>query len=158
MPRPEKERIVNTPPIFNSFKPTGVFKSGLKQICLSLDEYEAIRLADYIGLDHSEAADKMEISRPTFTRLIEKARKKLSAFMIEGAELIIGGGNIHFRGNIIRCMDCEHMFNTDFNQDLQICPSCGSGNLIDMAGGFGHGRCCSRNRGQGQHRGHRGNR
>ena len=155
MPRPEKERIVNTPPIFNSFKPTGIHKYGLKQVNLSLDEYEAIRLADYLGLDQSEAAATMEISRPTFTRLIEKARKKLASFMIEGAELSIEGGNVHFRGNIIRCMDCEHMFNINFDQDFNKCPSCGSTNLIDMAGGYGHGRCCNRNRGQ--HRGRRGN-
>lgn len=151
MPRPEKKRIVNTPPIFNSFKPTGFWRSALKNISLSLDEYEAIRLADYEGLDHSEAAELMEISRSTFTRLIEKARKKISAFLIEGAELSIEGGNIHFRGNIIRCLDCGHMFNTELDQSFSACPSCGSQKLIDVAGGYGHGQCCNRYRnGQGR--------
>ncbi|MDC7228622.1 MAG: DUF134 domain-containing protein [Spirochaetales bacterium] len=155
MPRPEKERLVNTPPLFNSFKPTGFVKSGLKQIVISLDEYEAIRLADYIGFDHSEAAETMGISRSTFTRLIEKSRKKLSAFMIEGAELVIEGGNVHFQDNIIRCLDCEHMFKTGIDKTFDECPSCGSANLIDMAGGYGHGRCCINPAGHG--RGRQGN-
>ncbi|HAK45383.1 MAG TPA: DNA-binding protein [Spirochaeta sp.] len=158
MPRPEKDRIVNTPPLFNSFKPTGFVKSGLKQVIISLDEYEAIRLADNMGLDHSEAAQRMEISRSTFTRLIEKARKKVSSFIIEGTELVIEGGNVHFRDNIIRCMDCEHMFKINFNEKFDNCPSCGSSNLIDMAGGYGHGRCCSKGPGNGAGRGWHGGR
>ena len=148
MPRPEKQRMVHSPPLFNSFKPTGVGRSSLVPIMLSLDEYEAIRLADYHGHDHAEAAEMMEISRSTFTRLIDKARGKVAKFLINGANLTIAGGNIHFRGNIIRCIDCEHMFNTDFEQTLTECPSCGSKNLIDIAGGYGHGRCCN-NHGKG---------
>ena len=144
MPRPTKKRIVNTPPLFNSFKPTGFSRTGLKRVPLTLDEFEAVRLADYMGLDHLEAAEMMEISRSTFTRLIEKSRKKVSAFIIEGAELVIEGGNIHFRGNIIKCMDCEHMFRTNFDDSFEECPSCGSKNLIDVAGGYGHGMCCNR--------------
>lgn len=150
MPRPEKQRMVHSPPLFNSFKPTGVVRTKLVPIMLSLDEYEAIRLADYQGMDHAEAAEMMEISRSTFTRLVEKARTKVSKFLVEGAELTVGGGNIHFRGNIIKCMDCEHMFNTGFDNVLTECPSCGSTRLIDIAGGYGHGRCCG---GQGQVRG-----
>ncbi len=144
MPRPEKERIVNSPPLFNSFKPTGLARTNLKTITLSLDEFEAVRLADYSGLDHAEAARMMEISRSTFTRLIEKARRKVAEFIIDGAELKIDGGNIHFRGNIIKCNSCEHMFRTDFNKIYTECPACGSKNLIDVAGGYGHGRCCNR--------------
>lgn len=154
MPRPIKDRIVNTPPLFNSFKPTGLERSNLKTITISLDEFEAVRLTDFLQLDHAEAAEMMEISRSTFTRLIEKARKKVSQFLIEGSELAIEGGSIHFRGNIIKCMDCEHMFRISFNDELKNCPSCGSINLIDLANGYGHGRCC---RGQG-HGGYHGGR
>lgn len=159
MPRPEKKRIVSSPPLFSSFKPTGVGRRNLKPIIMSLDEYEAVRLADYQGLDHVEAAALMEISRSTFTRLIEKARAKVARFIIEGNELSIEGGNIHFRGNIIRCLDCEHMFRTSIEQVLTECPSCGSKKLLDVAGGFGHGRCCSEhNRSRGRSSGGRGGR
>ncbi len=142
MPRPKKERLVRRPPLYAEFKPAGVMRSSLKQITLELDEFEALRLADYQGMEHSEAAEEMEISRSTFTRLVEKARRKVSRFLVEGANLSIKGGNIHFRGNLVRCHDCGHMFNTGFDVNITKCPSCGSGNLIDLAGGFGHGACC----------------
>ena len=84
MPRPQKERIVHKPPLFTEFKPTGIARKYLSQTSLSLDEYEALRLADYESLSHNEAADEMEISRSTFTRLIEHARKKIASFIIKG--------------------------------------------------------------------------
>jgi len=143
MTRPKKERMVYRPPLYAEFKPVGIFRRNLKRIQLSLDEYEAIRLADLQGLDHAEAAEEMEISRSTFTRLIEKARAKLAEFIIEGRELVISGGTIHFRGNLIRCLDCGHLFKNDFDHPVISCPACESTNLLDLAGGFGHGNCCS---------------
>lgn len=70
MPRPEKDRIIFKPPLFTEFKPIGISVRSLSQTLLSLDEYEAFRLADHIGLSQIEAAEEMGISRPTFTRLI----------------------------------------------------------------------------------------
>lgn len=143
MPRPKNNRIVHEPPLFTDFKPTGVKGVDLDQVQLSLDEFEAIRLADYLGLSQEEAAGEMEISRPTFTRLIEKARKKLSEFIVEGRMLSIDGGNIHFRNNIIKCNSCGHMFRTKFNDVITKCPVCDSESILNLAGGFGHGKCCT---------------
>ena len=143
MPRPQKRRFVNQPPLFTDFKPVGVKMNFLKQISLSLDEYEAFRLADFIGLSHDEAANEMEISRSTFTRLIEKARNKIAQFIVNGNALNIDGGNIHFRRNIIRCNSCGHMFNIKINKNVSYCPECNSDNLLNIAGGFGHGKCCT---------------
>ena len=142
MPRSMKQKMVNHPPLYSSFKPTGVAKRKIQSISLDLDEYEAIRLADYLGMEHTEAAEEMEISRSTFTRLIERARKKAAKLLIEGKELVIQGGNIHFRGNIYRCHDCDHMFNINFKTRISTCPDCDSSNLLNLAGGFGHGACC----------------
>ena len=142
MSRPKKERVVYQPPLHADFKPVGVQRQNLEPLPLGLDEFEAIRLADYLGMDHAEAAAEMEISRSTFTRLIEKARAKIAKFLVEGKHLHIEGGNIHFRGNLIRCHDCGHMFNISFDNEFEKCPACGSANLFDMAGGFGHGSCC----------------
>jgi len=143
MPRPKNNRIVHEPPIFTDFKPVGLKGLALEQIQLSLDEFEAFRLADHIGLSHEEAAEEMEISRPTFSRLIEKARTKIASFIIEGKMLNIDGGNIHFRNNIIKCQSCGHMFRIKFNDTITECPACHSQNLLNLAGGFGHGKCCS---------------
>lgn len=143
MPRPKSERIVYEPPLFTEFKPVGIKGQELDTVRLSLDEFEAFRLADQIGLTHHEAAEEMEISRSTFTRLIEQARKKISDFLINGKMLSIDGGQIHFRRNIIQCQNCGHMFRTTFDVSITECPECKSKNLINLAGGFGHGRCCN---------------
>jgi len=143
--RPKKERIVKHPPIHSAFKPIGCRKNSLETVLLSLDEFEAIRLADLEGNEHSEAAEKMEISRSTFTRLIEKARKKIADFIVSGKLLTIEGGIIHFRANKYQCKSCAKIFPIDWNEEDKKCPECGSENLISIAENFGHGKCC-RNR------------
>ena len=142
MPRPQSNRIVHEPPVITGFKPMGIPGSSLRQIQLSLDEFEAMRLADYQGMSHEEAAEEMGISRSTFSRLIEKARSKIAEFIIKGRLLSIEGGNVHFRKNIIQCAECGHMFRTNIDADVSECPECRSTRLINHAGGFGHGRCC----------------
>jgi len=142
MARPEKARLVFKPPEFTEFKPVGVNRREIVEIQLSLDEYEALRLADYLGFTQEEAADEMEISRSTFSRLIEKTRRKIADFIISGKALSIDGGNIHFRKNIIMCQDCGYKFITNFHQQFDVCPQCHSANLINLAASFGHGICC----------------
>jgi len=61
----------------------------LEEVGLSLDELEAIRLADYEGLYHEQAAEKMKISRPTFGRILGEARLKLAETLVEGKALRI---------------------------------------------------------------------
>jgi len=124
---------------------------GLQIINLTLDEYEAFRLADYLNLDQESAAHRMEISRPTFTRLIESARNKIADFLVNGRSLQIEGGSIHFQMNLIKCRSCGAEFTLDMSDEMFIkCPVCGSTDLLNLASNFGHGRCCYRNR-----RGHR---
>ena len=98
--------VINVPPRFNNFKPSGVPRRFLKQIDLTIDEYEALRLTDYLQLEHLEASEKMNISRPTFTRLIEKARHKVAQAIVNGMELVIEGGNIDFVNTLHRCREC----------------------------------------------------
>ncbi len=119
MPRGKMQRIVHRPPLYTEFKPVGIRISELKPVKLALDEFEAIRLADKVGMNHNTAAEEMEISRSTFSRLIEKARKKIAEFLIEGKQLQIDGGNIHFRNNVIKCNSCGRMFNTSFNKEIK---------------------------------------
>jgi predicted DNA-binding protein (UPF0251 family) len=142
MSRPQDNRMVLEPPLFSTFKPLGIKGQELEQVQLALDEFEAFRLADYSGLSHAEAADEMGISRSTFSRLIEKARKNIADFIIQGKLLTIGGGSIHFRNNIIRCQSCGHMFKINISNTISECPACHSKHLINLAGGFGHGKCC----------------
>jgi predicted DNA-binding protein (UPF0251 family) len=142
MPRPKKNKIVGSPPLFSCFKPVGVRRDQLQDARLALDEYEAIRLSDYEGLDHEHAAEKMGISRSTFSRLVDTARKKVAAFLVDGRMLQIEGGRVHFRDDILKCAGCGKMFNVHMGTSVERCPSCGSTELVNLAGSYGHGTCC----------------
>lgn len=58
----------------------------LAEISISLDEFEAIRLADYEGLYHEDSAGKMEISRPTFGRILNDAHRKIAECLLQGTQ------------------------------------------------------------------------
>ena len=105
MARPFKTKIIGEKPKVDEFKPRGIPSNKLEKEYLSLDEFEAVRLADYLGMEHEEAAALMEISRPTFTRLIEKARSKVAKALIEGKSLIFEGGDVVFKERP-RCSFC----------------------------------------------------
>jgi predicted DNA-binding protein (UPF0251 family) len=89
MSRPKKERCIRCKPNALYFKPRGIPLIQLEEVGLSLDELEAIRLADYEGLYHEQAAEKMKISRPTFGRILGEARRKLAETLVEGKALRI---------------------------------------------------------------------
>ena len=81
--RPKIKRRISSIPKISQFSPRG--RPGRPdEVALSMDEYEAIRLADYEGLGQAEAAEKMQISRATFGRIIREARKKLADGLING--------------------------------------------------------------------------
>ncbi len=142
---PYRRRRVQGPPLIQQFKPSGVPAKSLQSIILNIDEYEGIRLADYQGLDHTAAAEQMGISRPTFSRLIEKARRKVAQAIIDGKMLSIEGGNFDFTHHRYQCEDCGDTIEQPIEQVLDECPDCGSKNINEF--GVRQGR-----RGQGRHR------
>ena len=142
MARPKKNRIVQIPPVFAGFRPKSLQFGSADLVIFSIDEYEAIRLVDYVGLTHLEAAKEMSISRPTLTRLIDKARIKLAQFIVDGKIISIEGGSIHFKNNLIRCLNCGNTFTIDMGTQEELCPECHSNNLQNLAKEHGHGICC----------------
>jgi len=133
---PYRKRLVQNIPNFKNFKPSGIPRKMLKKMELTLDEYEAIRLADYLKLEHLEASEKMKISRPTFTRLIDKARQKIATVIIDGNELVIGGGNVDLKNTFYQCRDCGDIQESPIEQQNDSCPDCGSPNVEDKAKQF----------------------
>lgn len=122
MPRPSKPRIIGAQPEICNFKPRGIPAKKLKAVNITLDEYEAVRLADYEGLSHEDASVLMNISRPTFSRLVEKARVKIATFLIEGTELSIAGGNVTFQER--GCSMCkEGLPDSRMERRKHNCPS-----------------------------------
>jgi predicted DNA-binding protein (UPF0251 family) len=71
------------------FKPCGVRGKFLEKMILDKDEMEAIRLSDHEGLYQQECADKMGISRTTFSRVIQQAHKKISDALLHGKAIVM---------------------------------------------------------------------
>jgi len=90
--RPKKYRIVHEDPKITQFSPRG--RPGRPdEVNLTMDEYEAIRLTDYMGFDQKEAAKSMRISQQTFSRVLNKARKNIANALIRGTSIKIQGGS-----------------------------------------------------------------
>jgi len=90
MPRGRRQRRVWREPGFCRFRPMGL--EGYESTNLTVDEFEAVRLKDLENLDQKEAAEKLDVSQPTFSRIIESARKKIADAIVNGKEIRIEGG------------------------------------------------------------------
>lgn len=90
MPRPQRCRRICSEPEYLRFVPDGIPDADL--VCLSVDEFEVIRLVDLEKMTHEQCARHMEVSRTTVTEIYESARYKLADSLINGKELFIKGG------------------------------------------------------------------
>ena len=90
--RPKKARIVKNEPNTKQFSPRGGIGRP-SHIELKLEEIEAIRLADFMGLKQAEAAGSMGVSQQTFSRVLANARKCLSEALIMGKIIKVQGGD-----------------------------------------------------------------
>lgn len=126
MPRPKCCRLVGAVPDRKCFRPEGEISSGLSEVLLTLDEYEAIRLADLEGLYQEQAASRMNVSRQTFGRIVEAARRKVADVLVNGKALRIEGGIVSFKnGKHIRCPRCRKAFGIPGKaRGVTICPHC----------------------------------
>ncbi len=158
MPRPTCCRRIGQMPQYGLFKPTGVPCSSLEEVVLAVDEMEAIRLADLEGLYQEQAAQQMNISRQTFGRVIESARRKVARALCQGMALRIEGGTVELvTMRKFHCDQCQHAWELPHGTGRPLhCPKCASESIhrwVDGLGcgrgdhGGGHGRC---------HRGGRG--
>jgi predicted DNA-binding protein (UPF0251 family) len=95
MSRPKKDRCINCRPDASYFKPRGIPLTRLEEVCLSLDEVEALRLCDYEGKYHEQAALEMGVSRATVGRIVNEARRKVAEALILGKALKIETRTIH---------------------------------------------------------------
>ena len=92
MPRPRRCRRVCCDPDYRLFKPQGTPTTRLEKIDLELDELEALRLADALDLPQLEAASQMDVSQPTYNRILKSARWKVTKAIVEGCALRIREG------------------------------------------------------------------
>ncbi|MFA5010769.1 MAG: DUF134 domain-containing protein [Ignavibacteria bacterium] len=126
MPRPKKIRKVSCSPESSYYKPRGIPLRELEEVILTIDELEAITLTDIKKLYQEEAAAKMNISRQTLGRIVEKAHSKITEAILYGKAIKIEGGSYTLgRANNRKCRICKNNFVlTDKIIKSNNCPKC----------------------------------
>ncbi|MEW5773306.1 MAG: DUF134 domain-containing protein [Thermodesulfobacteriota bacterium] len=97
MPRPRRCRLVQGAPPVTYFKPQGIPLRDLAEVCLAVDSFEALRLADLEGMATEEAAARMGVSRHTFGRILADGRRAVAEALVRGRALRIAGGSYAVR-------------------------------------------------------------
>jgi predicted DNA-binding protein (UPF0251 family) len=155
MARPTKCRKIEHIPAIPFFVPSEKALDELPENILKLEELEAIRLKDLEGLEQLECAMRMEVSRPTFQKILVSAREKVADSLINGKVLRIEGG--YFARNCcpIKCLKCGEEWKERY-ENLQTirtghynCPNCGSGKVVcdeNCLEKFCHKNCCHHGR------------
>jgi predicted DNA-binding protein (UPF0251 family) len=126
MPRKTRPRKIVKPPGFRFYKPDGCVDLNQSDVELLYEEYEALKLADYDGMHHQQAAELMDVSRATFARIYESARRKIAKALVEVRQIKTVFGNADIDNKWFKCSDCNTKFNIPKNFTENICPFCGS--------------------------------
>ncbi len=126
MPRRKRMRRVVAPPGFRGYKPYGSRHGNRDHVDLLYEEYEAIKLADYDLMNHLEASRLMGVSRATFARVYESARRKIARALVETREIKSVFGNAQLDHSWFICNACQARFNIPDNQTGHHCPICKS--------------------------------
>jgi len=150
MPRPFRFRRVYCKPDSNYFKPKGVPVDALEEIILTMDELEAIRLADLKSMYQEDAAKKMNVSRQTFGNIIFSAHKKIADVLVNSKALKVKGGVVKMIEKYFVCYKCKNEWTCAYGSGRpNECPKCKSTNIhratqdrgwAGAGGGFGRGR------------------
>jgi len=112
--------------------------SRLEEVCLGVDELEALRLCDMEGLYHDKAADLIGVSRQTLGRILEQARKKVIEALVHGKALRIEGPHDAQILTVYTCSSCSHQWQEALEpKKTPCCPKCHSQNKV----GLGLGGC-----------------
>ncbi len=130
-PRPKRNRQVESPPIVSGFIPSNGDYNPDDVVKLHIEEYESIRLIDYEGDTHLEASKKLDVSRPTLTRIYDSARKKVAMAFVENKCLSIEGGEFTFSEHWYHCNNCHSVFKTPglLSGTQHQCPVCEENNI-----------------------------
>ena len=135
MGRRQMWRKVSFIPPINYFKPAGIPMATLDEVKLLVEEAEAIRLKDLEGLEQEECAQKMNISRTTFSRILDSARQKIADALLSGKAIRIEGGNFEMAVRRFRCIrghEWEVPFEAMISTPPEFCPKCETPSIMPL--------------------------
>ena len=142
MPRRRCCGLIEEVPICRKFFP--LTQTEGQAVVVQLEEMEAIRLKDLKGLEQAECAATMELSRPTFQRILQSARSKIATALVEGRAIIIEGGNYVMKNRVFECVQCKNVWEVEpctegGKHGYEIaCPKCGSLQKMKLENGGKH--------------------
>jgi uncharacterized protein len=125
MPRPRRYRRILKDPQTRCFNPENEEIDVSNPIEIKIDEFEAIRLRDYLDIQQKKSAELMGISQPTFHRILTSARKKISEALIDGKKIAIVGEDYFTSKNRYICNDCGFEW-IKHDKTYEKCPDCQS--------------------------------
>jgi predicted DNA-binding protein (UPF0251 family) len=133
MSRPQKARKIYNPPKMKGFRPFGMPSCVRESVRLKFEEYESLRLVNYEMFPQDVAAKQMNISRPTFTRIYNRALKLIAKSFVEGRAIEIAGGNYQFDKDWYRCRKCYKLIEGIENHTrCKDCTAYGESELIKL--------------------------
>jgi len=103
--------------------------------CLSVEEAEAIRLKDLERLEQEECAQRMNISRTTFARVLGSARQKMADALLNGKAIKIEGGNFEMALRRFKCVNGHEWdvpFQVMINTPPRFCPTCNTPSIMAL--------------------------
>ncbi|MGD0827928.1 MAG: DUF134 domain-containing protein [Desulfobaccales bacterium] len=127
MGRPKKCRWVETEPGVTLFKPRGIPLRSLEQMVITVDELEALRLADFLEMTQEEVAQKMQVSRPTVTRMLARAHRAVAEALIKGKAICIEGGDYRLGQQCGSCGQGAALGSGEARPDCCTCPGMDEG-------------------------------
>jgi predicted DNA-binding protein (UPF0251 family) len=131
--RPQKIRKISDPPKMKGFKPYGMPLCKIEVVSLKFEEYESIRLINYENLAQDLAAEQMNVSRPTFTRIYNRALKLIAKSFVEGKAIEIEGGNYKLEKEWYRCTKCYKLIDgLDNHSRCHDCSAFGDNELLKL--------------------------
>jgi predicted DNA-binding protein (UPF0251 family) len=128
-------RKVGFLPQITYFKPSGVSSANLEEERITVEEAEAIRLKDLEELELEDCAYRMNISRTTFSRILNSARKRIADALLSGKAIRIEGGNFKMAVSRYRCIN-GHEWDVSYEamekEQPRFCLTCNTRHIIPL--------------------------
>lgn len=135
MGRRHRWRKVEELPLAHYYKPAEIPAARLEEVGILIEEVEAVRLKDMLGLEQEECAEQMNISRRTFCRLLESAREKIADALVNGKAMRIKGGNFQMAASKYRCIEgheWQEPFEAMIASSPKYCPECKTPSIMPV--------------------------
>ena len=118
-----------------AFQPPGTSPLRSGRISISLQEFQTLALVDFDSVDIQRAAIALEISLDRFSLILDSARRKISAALVDGRTIVIEASEDRRGSSRCKCGTCGNVWTEKEPIDIEEveCPRCGGSRIIDLS-------------------------